>query len=59
MPSILMQAAGMMPDDCALSGICALLRPEPAVDPGVMYLAVGLVVLGAWGIRRSRTGHHA
>ena len=54
MPFILLQAAGMAPDDCSLSGLCALLGPEPPVPPGVMYAAVGLVALGIWGYRRSR-----
>jgi hypothetical protein len=54
MPHLLMQAAGMAPDDCSLSGLCALLRPEPAIPPGIMYVAVGLVAIGLWGYRRSR-----
>ena len=54
MLSILMQAAGMVPEDCSLSGICALLKPEPLVAPGVMYAAVGLVALGVFGYVRQR-----
>ena len=51
----LVQAAGMVPDDCSLSGICALLRPESPIPSGVMYVAVGLVTFGIWGYLRSRT----
>ena len=54
MSSILLQVAGMAPDDCSLSGLCALLRPEPPIPAGVMYAAVGLIALGIWGYLRSR-----
>lgn len=54
MPIILLQVAGMAPDDCSLSGLCALLRPEPPIAPGVMYTALGLIALGIWGYWRSR-----
>jgi hypothetical protein len=54
MPIILMQAAGMAPDDCSLSGLCALLGPEPPIPSGVMYAAVGLVALGVFGYVRHR-----
>ena len=54
MLTILLQVAGMVPEDCSLSGICALLKPEPLVAPGVMYAAVGLVALGLFGYLRLR-----
>jgi hypothetical protein len=54
MLSILIQAAGMVPEDCALTGLCGLLEPKPPVAPGVMYAAVGLILLGAYGMMRHR-----
>lgn len=54
MPYMLLQAAGMVPDECSLSGLCAAFRPEPLVPPGVMYTAVALILVGAYGYQRQR-----
>lgn len=50
----LLASQGMTPGDCVLTGLCGLLAPERPVAPGVMYVAVGLVGIGVWGLRRAR-----
>lgn len=44
---------------CLATGLCGLIQPERPVAPGVMFLAVGLVAFGAWGIRQTRKGRLA
>jgi hypothetical protein len=51
---ILLQASGIAPDDCILTGLCGLIQPERPVAPGVMYAAVGLVLFGFFGYLRQR-----
>lgn len=46
----LQQAAS--PDQCFLTGLCGLVAPHRPVAPGVMFVAVGLVSVGIWGLRR-------
>lgn len=48
--AILTQAAF---DDCALTGLCAVVQPARPVASGVMFLATGLVLGGLLGLRRS------
>lgn len=38
--------------DCALTGVCGLLVAERPLSSGLMFIAVGLVVLGVVGLRR-------
>lgn len=51
---IMAQQAGT-PGDCVLTGLCGLIKPERPVAPGVMFLALGLIGFGVWGLRRRRT----
>lgn len=41
------------PGDCLLTGLCGLVKPEHTIPSGLMWLATGLVLAGAWGLRRS------
>ncbi len=50
---IVTQQAGT-PGDCTLTGLCGLLGPERPVPPGVMFVAIGLVGFGVWGLWRRR-----
>jgi hypothetical protein len=54
MLTLLFQTTGIAPDDCILTGLCGLVRPERPVAPGVMYAAVGLTLLGVFGYLRQR-----
>ena len=40
------------PGDCVLTGLCGLVTAERPVAPGVLFVATGLVLGGAWGLRR-------
>ncbi|MEP6589832.1 MAG: hypothetical protein ABJC19_01505 [Gemmatimonadota bacterium] len=40
------------PGDCLLTGLCGLVTTERSVPSGLMWLATGLVLAGAWGLRR-------
>lgn len=43
------------PGDCILTGLCNVVAdPGPLIPPGVMYVALGLVLGGAIGWRRAR-----
>lgn len=43
------------PGDCVLTGLCNVVaEAPPAVAPGVMFLAAGLVLAGVLGWRRAR-----
>ena len=42
------------PGDCILTGLCGLVSPERPVAPGVLFVAMGLALGGAWGLRRLR-----
>ncbi len=42
------------PGQCGVLGLCGLLQPDPPVPPGVLFVAVGLVAFGVWGLRRRR-----
>jgi hypothetical protein len=53
--SILFAAQQPLPEACILSGLCNLVQPAPPVAPGVLFVAVGLVSVGVWGLRRRRT----
>jgi hypothetical protein len=43
------------PGDCLLTGLCGLVPVERPVASGVMWLAVGLVAGGIWGLRRANS----
>ncbi len=49
--TLLLQQA-TSPDQCILTGLCGLVAPYRPVAPGVMFVAVGLVSVGLWGLRR-------
>jgi hypothetical protein len=54
--SILAQTQGTAPTDCLLTGLCGLTAPaEPTVAPGILFVALGMVAFGAWGLRRGRS----
>jgi hypothetical protein len=53
--SLLFAAQQSLPEACLLSGLCNLVQPAPPVAPGVRVVAVGLVSVGVWGLRRRRT----
>lgn len=53
--SVLLAAQQPLPEACLLSGLCNLVQPAPPVAPGVLFVAVGLVSVGVWGLRRRRT----
>lgn len=40
-------------DDCALTGLCAVVAPARPVASGVMFVAIGLVLGGLLGLRRA------
>ncbi|MEO5824939.1 MAG: hypothetical protein ABIR59_03560 [Gemmatimonadales bacterium] len=42
------------PGQCGVLGLCGLLQPDPPVAPGVLFVAVGLVAFGVWGLRKRR-----
>ena len=48
----LVQAA--LPGDCVLTGLCGVQGFEDGVASGVMFLALGLVVMGVLGLRSRR-----
>ncbi len=51
---LLLQVALDGNDACLATGLCGLVEPVRPVAPGLMFLAVGLVAAGAWGLRRRR-----
>ncbi len=42
------------PGQCGVLGLCGLLQAERPVPTGVLFVAVGLVAFGVWGLRRRR-----
>lgn len=51
---ILLQSQALGPEACILSGLCAAPDAGPRIPSGIMFVAVGLVALGVWGVRRGR-----
>jgi len=51
---LIMAQQAATPGDCVLTGLCGLITAKPPVAPGVMYVAVGLVGFGVWGLWRLR-----
>ena len=51
MPMFLLQTPGL--PDCSLIGVCGAAE-QVGPPPGLMYLAIGLVVAGVWGLWRER-----
>ncbi len=45
---------GSAPGQCGVLGLCGLLKPERPVASGLLFVAVGMVALGVWGLRRRR-----
>ncbi|MEO5798700.1 MAG: hypothetical protein ABIZ70_02730 [Gemmatimonadales bacterium] len=42
------------PGDCLLTGLCGLIPDDPPFAPGIMWVALGLVVFGLVGLRRAK-----
>jgi hypothetical protein len=53
--TLLLAVQQPMPEACLLSGLCNLVQPPPPVAPGVLFVAVGLVWVGLWGLRQRST----
>jgi MYXO-CTERM domain-containing protein len=49
---LLLQAA--TPGDCLLTGLCGVSAAPAGPPSGVLFLALGLVLAGAIGLRRER-----
>lgn len=45
------------PGDCLLTGLCGSPAATGGLPSGVMFLALGLVLAGAFGLRRERRRH--
>jgi hypothetical protein len=43
-----------VPGDCILTGLCGVRHVHPGWASGVLFLAVGLVIVGVLGIRSAR-----
>ena len=44
----------VVPGDCLITGLCGITSRVSPVASGVMFLALGLVAIGVWRIRRRR-----
>jgi hypothetical protein len=44
----------MTPGDCLLTGLCGVPAFEAGVPPGLLFLALGLILYGAAGLWRAR-----
>jgi hypothetical protein len=42
------------PGDCILTGLCGVRHVHPGWASGVLFLAVGLVIVGVLGFRSAR-----
>jgi hypothetical protein len=51
---ILAVLQSLVPGDCLLTGLCAASQATPVVPSGAMFLAIGLVLIGAWGLVRKQ-----
>ena len=51
---LLLQAEGTAPSACILTGFCGAEAPWRPYAPGLLFVAVGLVGAGLWGLRRHR-----
>ena len=51
---LLLLAQAFTPGDCIFTGLCGVRPPETGLSSGVMFLALGLVLGGAAGLRRLR-----
>ena len=40
------------PGDCLFTGLCGLRLPEAGPPPGLLFLALGLVLFGAFNLWR-------
>ena len=49
---LLLATQGSLPEACILTGLCNIVQPAPPVAPGVLFVAVGMVWAGVWGMRR-------
>lgn len=45
-----------LPESCVLTGLCSVPSIPPPVPSGVLFVAVGLIAVGAVGYRRRREG---
>ena len=48
-------AQSFTPGDCVLTGLCGAVPFESALPPGLLFLALGLVLYGAAGLWRARS----
>jgi hypothetical protein len=48
---LLWLAQGLTPGDCIITGLCGINLPPPGPPSGLMFIAVGLVLGGALGLR--------
>ena len=46
--------SSMSPGDCLLTGLCGAQQLAAAPPPGLMFLALGLVLYGIGGLWRAR-----
>jgi hypothetical protein len=51
---LLLLAQAFTPGDCILTGLCGARPLETGLPSGVMFVALGLVLGGAAGLRRLR-----
>ncbi len=52
---LLAQTTTTMADvGCLGTGLCSMVKPEPTMASGLMYVAVGMIAAGWLGLRRSR-----
>jgi hypothetical protein len=49
---LLLATQASLPESCILTGLCNIAPPAPPVASGVLFVAVGLVWAGMWGLRR-------
>ncbi len=55
MPAFLFQAAQTIsPDDCIITGLCGGRPDQVGPSSGLMFLALGFVALGGWGLWKER-----
>ncbi len=55
-PVLALAQDGAAPGQCGVLGLCGLFQPERPVPTGVLFVAVGLVAFGIWGLRARRRG---
>jgi hypothetical protein len=51
---MLFLAQSLAPGDCLLTGLCGIQQASTGAPPGMLFLALGLVLYGAGGLWRGR-----